>query len=129
MTLARSFLVGVALLASACASSANREQQAQSGPTQPNWRDEAQKCYAVASQGRHVEYQGRTGIEACDRYVSQMREDEARRLEILREMMRENSQRQRDAQERFERSLRPPPEPTRCHTYAMGRSIYTDCNK
>lgn len=119
--------MGLALLATPGVVSA---VAAQEGTT---WREEAQKCYDHVSQGGNVTYQGRSGIDACDRFVSQAREDEARRTEILKsvipELLRQNAQQQRDAQERFEKSLRPPPEPTRCQSYMIGRTLNTDCNK
>ena len=71
MTVKASVLSLFALVIAVGCSSAPPIQQAPL--PQRTWRDSAQECYAMAARDGRPTWRGRTGREACDLFVEDMR--------------------------------------------------------
>jgi hypothetical protein len=76
-----------------------------------NWQNAANECYAAVQRGEERTFQGRTGREACDRYLEQNQRAAA---EYRQNMLQLNQQMQQNRR-------------LNCTTQYLGNRAYTNC--
>lgn len=124
-----SFLSLFAVVLVVGCSSAPPTQQVQ--PPQRTWRDSAQECYERAARGGTPTWRGRTGREACDLFVEDMRYEEAARLNAIMPYLLQQQQQQTPPPPQWlppPSPSAPPPLPLNCYTYYVGNVARTQCH-
>ena len=92
-----------------------------------NWKNAANECYAAVQRGEDPTYQGRTGREACDRYLEQNQRADA---EYLQNMLQINQQTQQNQQQILMQQNQRRMQQNRglnCMTSYTGNQAYTTC--